>query len=460
MTARRRLAVAVAAAALLLTSACAAQAPAALVRKTVPAAPTSDPAHPCTREAAAGAPGAAGGSVTATLDKASNTIRITEGKDVTLTTLSRAIGDDRALKEAATGEWLLGANLEIDKGASMLIQSPEVRWLKLSSGPTTFVTLKVAGGGLAIKGSCITSWDDAAQRASTGASTPATPDTAPDAADTAAAGQQGRSFVLARDGATMTIDHAELAYLGYGNRESYGLLWRTEGTTGHLVDSIVSHNYFGVYTFDVGGVEISGNDIFENTLYGIDPHTGSHDLKIINNTVHDNGKHGIILAEKCVNSVISGNMVYRNQHHGIVLYQNSDNNTVENNDSFGNASQGVNINESKNNTVVNNRIYDNLESGIGVADTGQDNTLRQNDIRGNKVDGIRLVTAATTTSVLSNVIGQNGRYGVYVDSDGPFTLTDNTIYSNKTGVQMKGTANPTTSGNSIFDNEDADIRNG
>lgn len=440
MNARRTLLGVLAAAGLLLASGCSAQAPAALVRKTVPAPETSDPAHPCTREAAASTTAApAGGAATITFDGPSNTIQLTQGQNVTMTGLSKAVGNPAALREVAPGEWLLSANLEIGKGASMTIAAPEVRWLKLKSDTASFISLKVASGGLAVTGSCITSWDDGEQRADINSAV-------------------SRSFILARDGAAMTIDHAEIGYLGYGNKESYGLAWRTDGTTGHIVDSIVSHNLYGVYSYGVGGLEVIGNDIHDNVLYGVDPHTGSHDLKIENNLVHDNGKHGIILAEHCINSVISGNTVYRNAHHGIVLYLHSDNNTVENNDTFLNASQGVNINGSANNTVVDNRVYDNLESGIGVAETGEDNTLRQNDIRGNKFDGIRLVTAATATSLQDNVIGQNGRYGVYVDSDGPFTLAGNTIWSNKAGLQMRGASAPTESGNSIFDNTDADIR--
>ena len=175
----------------------------------------------------------------------------------------------------------------------------------------------------------------------------------------------------------MTVDKSQLAYLGFGDRESYGLSWRTEGSGGHIADSDVSHLYFGVYSFDVGGLSITGNDIHDSVLYGIDPHTGSHNLKIQNNVVHDNGKHGIILAEDCVDSDISGNIVYRNQHHGIVLYQHSDRNTIENNETFQNASQGININESGNNVIQGNKVYDNGESGIGIAQTGQDNALRE-----------------------------------------------------------------------------------
>ena len=126
-----------------------------------------------------------------------------------------------------------------------------------------------------------------------------------------------------------------------------------------------SHLYFGLYTFDVGGLTISDNEVRDNVLYGIDPHTGSHNLTIERNIVHDNGKHGIILAEDCTDSVIRDNVVYRNQHHGIVLYLHSDRNLVEGNESFDNAAQGINVNESSNNTVKSNRVYDNTESGIG-----------------------------------------------------------------------------------------------
>ena len=156
----------------------------------------------------------------------------------------------------------------------------------------------------------------------------------------------GRGFLLARDGAQMTIDKAELLYLGFGDVESYGLSWRTEGSGGHVTNSLIAHLYFGVYSFDVGGLTISDNEVRDNQLYGIDPHTGSHNLTIERNVVHDNGKHGIILAEDCVDSVIRDNVVYRNQHHGIVLYLHSDRNLIEGNETFNNAAQGININES------------------------------------------------------------------------------------------------------------------
>ena len=193
-------------------------------------------------------------------------------------------------------------------------------------------------------------------------------------------------------------------------------------------------------------------------LYGIDPHTGSHNLKIQNNVVHDNGKHGIILAEDCVDSEISDNIVYRNQHHGIVLYLHSDRNTIEDNETFLNASQGININESGNNIIQGNKVYDNSESGIGIAQTGQDNVVRRQrrprQQAGRRADRER----GHHTELRDNVIGQNDRYGIYVDTDGPFTLSGNTIFANRTGVMLKGPSTPSQSGNSIFGNHERTSR--
>jgi parallel beta-helix repeat protein len=316
-----------------------------------------------------------------------------------------------------------------------------VTWLKLRSVGPIFANVKVFGGALAVNGACISSWTTRSSRPTRTRRTAGLP-----------ARPRRRQ---------MTVDKSQLAYLGFGDRESYGLSWRTEGSGGHVADSDISHLYFGVYSFGVGGLSITNNNVHDNVLYGIDPHTGSHNLKIQNNVVHDNGKHGIILAEDCVDSDISGNLVYRNNHHGIVLYQHSDRNTIVNNETFLNASQGININESGNNVIQGNKIYDNGESGIGIAQTGQDNALRQNDVRGNKQDGVRIVSEATTTELRDNVIGQNDRYGIYVDNRrAVHPGGQHDLRQPQRGVLLKGPSTPSQSGNSIFGNHEFDIKNG
>ena len=411
-----------------------------LVRQQASAAVEVDPARPCTRDVPAAAPAAPPlpTVVQARFDPTTNAVLLTAGQGVTLPVLAQAVGNPDLLREEAPGEWLLGVDVAVLPGTSLQIAAPSARWLKLLSTAGRFAAVKAIGGSIDVSGACITSWDPA-----TGT------------VDTADA--DGRSYLLARDGAQMNIDNAEIRYLGHGEVESYGLSWRTQGTGGKITNSVVSHNYFGLYSFEVGGLVVSDNEFHDNILYGIDPHTGSHDLTVERNIVHDNGRHGIILAEDCVDSVIRDNIVYRNNHHGIVLYLRSDRNIVENNDTFANAAQGININESDDNVIRGNRVYDNTESGIGITQTSQNNLVENNQSRGNQQDGIRVVSEAGQTTIRANTLGENSRYGVYIDVDGDVEIAGNTIFANRAGIMLKGSVVAPSGDNEIFDNQEAAV---
>ena len=410
------------------------------VPREVAASTPIDPAQPCVRQSSLASqarrsadPGAASG-VKAAL--AGGVIRVTGGENVTLTALSKAVGGS-ALKQTAPGQWVLGASLEVLPGASVRIAAPEATWLKLRSEANDFVTVKVLGGTLNIEGTCVTSWDPAESKA----------DVLED---------DGRSFLLARDGGQMLVDWSELRFLGHGVIESYGLSWRTAGAGGQITHSVVSHLHFGLYSYEIDGLKITDNEFHDNLLYGVDPHTGSRNLVIERNVVHDNGKHGIILAEDCTDSVIRDNVVYRNAHHGIVLYQRSDRNTIENNETFRNVAQGINVNESADNVVRGNRVYENGESGIGVGQTSMRNVVENNEIRSNGQDGVRLVSESAQNQVRTNTIGNNARYGVYIDGEGEFDVSDNVIFGSKYGVLLKNT-DQQPGGNEMRDNLDGDV---
>jgi parallel beta-helix repeat protein len=423
-----------------LLSACGAPAPPPLQHREVAAPVTDNPAQPCGREAPAGdAPAAAApAGLDVRFDRATNVIDVVAGTGVTLPAIAAAVGDPAALREVGPGEWQLGADLVVRGGAELQISAPEVRWLKLESEPGRFVSVEALGGKLGITGSCVTSWNDAQGSADTGY-------------------DDGRSFLLARDGAQMTISQAELHYLGHGDVESYGLSWRTAGTGGEISDSIVSNLYYGLYTYEVSGLAVLDNEFRNNVLYGIDPHTGSAKLDIERNLVHDNGKHGIILAEDCVDSVIRDNVVYRNAHHGIVLYLRSDRNLVEGNESFDNASQGINVNESGGNTLRDNTVYDNGETGIGVTQLAQGTVVEGNQLRGNKQDGLRVVSESTATTVRDNVIADNARYGLYVDTSGTVDVAGNTITGNSSGIMSTGAPVAPPNANEVRGNKNADV---
>jgi parallel beta-helix repeat protein len=410
-----------------------------LPRRDVPANDSVDPATPCSRDISA-PPSTPADSADADVhfDRASNTITLTRGEQVSMPVLSDAVNES-LLREVAPGVWLLNANITVPSGTSLRISAPDVRWLKMASGNGRFTAIKAFGGGIDIDGSCVTSWNDETRKVDD-------------------EHKDGRSFLLARDGGSMTIDNAEIRFLGSGDVESYGLSWRTAGTSGHINGSVISHLYYGLYSYEVDGLQVLDNEFHDNVLYGVDPHTHSRNLVIERNVVHHNGKHGIILAEDCVDSVIRNNVVYANEHHGIVMYLGSDDNLIEGNESFRNAAQGININDSDGNTIRNNKVYDNNESGVGITQTGRGNVVEGNQLRGNKKDGIRLVSEAAETTVRDNTIGRNARYGIYIDTASAFDLAKNIIFSNRIGIMVRGEA-VDEGDNQVFDNTDGDLMN-
>ncbi|HEU5011669.1 MAG TPA: right-handed parallel beta-helix repeat-containing protein [Roseiflexaceae bacterium] len=383
------------------------------------AVPASAPApaagaRPCDAPATS-TPAAAAKNIPAewvTYSAGDNTIVVHAGANLTLADAGHALGQPAALKEIRPGEWLLGANLEIDKGATLQIGAPSVQRLKLRSDAGAFVWIKALGGTLEFSGVCVTSWD-----------------TSRNAVDEQPNG--GRSFVLARDGARMDIRDSELSYLGYDANESYGVAWRLQGTTGTAENSRFGYNWYGMYSYEASDLVIRGNEVHHSARYGIDPHTRSNHLTIENNVSHHNGKHGIILAEDCSNSVIRNNVSYANDMHGIVIYLKSNNNVVENNTVYGNQWEGIDVNDSTGTAIRSNTVHDNGKAGIGVGQDSKDTTVIGNHITSNQEDGIAIYSDASGTAVQGNVISGNARYGIYVKSAGNDIAEDNKVTDNR-----------------------------
>ena len=100
---------------------------------------------------------------------------------------------------------------------------------------------------------------------------------------------------------------------------------------------------------------IENNQVHHNTIYGLDPHTGTHDMIIRKNVVHDNGQFGIICSLNCNNITIENNEVYsngdKNTGAGIMFSRNMVNSIARNNDVHHEAAAAISISQSNNNQI-------------------------------------------------------------------------------------------------------------
>jgi parallel beta-helix repeat protein len=213
-----------------------------------------------------------------------------------------------------------------------------------------------------------------------------------------------RAFIRVSKDATGTtnITNSEVGYLGYSCSRCAGLSYY--GGEGSVIQgNDIHHLLKGYYSKSMGSTLIADNKFHDNYLYGIDPHTGSHDMSILRNTVYNNNASGIICSKHCYNLLIEGNRVYNNTGvgRGIAFSINTTNSVARDNHvsdqirciSF---NRNSNFNEIYNNTVsncvngfylsntTNNNIHDNILHNVTHAFVMKDvnNTINKNTVDG------------------------------------------------------------------------------
>jgi poly(beta-D-mannuronate) C5 epimerase len=151
----------------------------------------------------------------------------------------------------------------------------------------------------------------------------------------------------------------------------------------------IHHLYFGFYSSGVGNIVIENNQVHHNTIYGLDPHTATHDMLIRKNVVHDNGQFGIICSLNCNNITIENNEVYydgnKTTRAGIMFSRNMVNSIARNNNVHDGLGSAISISESHNNQIYNNTIS---YSGDGIDLKNSTNNKIHDNIITNSTNGI------------------------------------------------------------------------
>jgi mannuronan 5-epimerase len=283
-------------------------------------------------------------------------------------------------KETQDGIWLLNAGLVVSEDATLFINSSDVSWLKMEAPGVDDLEDGENANGLVVFGSLkidsvkITSWNRSTNEY---AKNPGNRDLSENRVEKGSP----RPFISVESDAVGTTDitNSELAFLGYEGGVNGGPVVGITyfGGPGSIIKNNDIHDlYFGFYSNGVGNVTIVNNAIHNNGHYGLDPHTGTHDMLIRNNTVYDNGGIGIICSLDCYNIIIENNTVYKNTKMGVMFSRNMYDSVARNN-IITNEEKGIVISESHNNSIYNNHISDSGR-GIDLDKESFGNTIHHN----------------------------------------------------------------------------------
>jgi poly(beta-D-mannuronate) C5 epimerase len=258
----------------------------------------------------------------------------------------RTINDPSIIENVQNQDYVLKSSLQVSDGTTFSMNSNDIKWLKIAGANGI-----VVNGKIQIAGVKITSW---------GTSTN-------DVVNQDMNGTISRAYIqfAASEGAQIT--NSEFAYLGYVEPGQRGFDLFGGGAPSH--DMEIRGNKFhdmwmAFYSSGAYNIRIDGNEYYNNIKYALDPHTGTHDMNITNNYLHDN-RYGAICSDDCYNILIEGNRAHDNSNVGLFLSRNMSNSIVRNNHVYG-GSTGIMISESPNNQVYNNTIEAATEEGISL----------------------------------------------------------------------------------------------
>jgi parallel beta-helix repeat protein len=329
--------------------------------------------------------------------------------------------------------WLLGAELALLNGATLEIRggkggdANELRLLSNnSSSPGSVAALRADWGTIKIRDTRITSWDEAAGG----------PDTEHETF--------GRAFIKARsylDGTTpresrLDVTNSDVGYLGAFGDEMSGLSWKLAGSSpevhanvgvfGDVTGSRLHDNYSGAYTDGAQKIRFTGNEIHHNVVDGISLNDQSGSITVENNSVHDNGRYGIVCSQGCDKLAIRGNRSTTNISQGIML-RGIVGSVVEKNEVTGNAGAGIALSESNGNLIRTNRLGQNAV-GLRFSLGSSDNRVESNEVSENTGYGLHFYSGTDAPTVgdgrprrnhvVANSVSDNKSYAVRItDSD-------------------------------------------
>jgi parallel beta-helix repeat protein len=278
-------------------------------------------------------------------DGSDNTITI--NCDASFLDVVQTINDPDVLENRGNGEYILNANLEVADGITFVMTSNQdgIQFLKIAgeNGITVY-------GRILIDGVKITSWnisDDEVILQNIN-------------------GTIRRGYVRFAGSEGAQIFNSEFGYLGdvEPGRRGFDLLGRGQGASYDMVirGSKFHDMWMAFFSNGAHNITVEGNEYYNNIKYALDPHTGTYNMTIRSNWLHDN-PIGAICSFNCYNILIEGNLIEHNTDYGIFFSRNMHDSIARNNH-ITDTTSGITVSESPNNQIYNNTIEGATSQGI------------------------------------------------------------------------------------------------
>jgi hypothetical protein len=314
----------------------------------------------------------------------------------------QAINDPEIIEEQEEeGQYLLNANLQVSDGVTFAMTSHEdgLQYLKITGANGI-----VVHGRIEISGVIITSWDTETNSPLSQTDTGSVP----------------RAFINLQGSEGGFIHNSEVSYLGYRELERRGLDLFGGGPSHDMeIRGSKFHDmWMAFYSREAYNITIDNNEFYNNILYAIDPHTGTHNMTVSNNKVYNNRGIAVICSWNCYDIVFERNVIHDNAGAGLMFSRATRDSTMRNNivyNQYGSA-HAISISESQNNEVYDNNIS-NSTIGISVHNPVQldaDGMSTANRISNNTFDGLEHAIRALASSdntfsnnVFGNVTGSH-----------------------------------------------------
>jgi parallel beta-helix repeat protein len=367
-------------------------------------------------------------------DSVNRTINLCGGS-ADLSTIDQIINSSDILNNTSDKNWILNANISVENGATLFINSTDTHWLRINSTAGRAYSV-VVYGNLIIDRTKISSWN----------STSNTETALPDSANKS----MPRGYLLMHWGGTghMNITNSNINNLGFnGVKDTWGIAYYS-GSGSILQNNSISSNFRGVYlATNASNIVVANNTIQNSSQHGLNLYKAK-DTKILDNKISSNKEHGIFCTRECENILIKSNHIFNNGRNGIVLNQDTINSTIKQNIVKDNNRSGIAIWKSSNNIVDDNLMQQN-RLGITIAQNSSYNVVNNNSIANSFSNGILLDTNSTKNKIERNLITHSGGSGVYIKnvSGNALVRNDITEHSKNGMVLFNATGNELVNNN-------------